>query len=90
MDEPINEAVWCTAHDRLRVGWLDRSGRGSARAEFAQGTPTQSHSSPSILEYTKLTHTSDTGGGSSAAGDLRTTTSQKCAAVPRRARIEGS
>ena len=32
-----------TAVDRLRVG------RGAARAEDAQGTPTQSHISPSIL-----------------------------------------
>ena len=32
--------------------WL--SGRGSARAEDARGTPTQSHISPSILEYTKI------------------------------------
>jgi len=31
--------------DRLRVG------RGSTRAEDAQGTPTQSHISPSILVY---------------------------------------
>ena len=30
--------------------WLD-SGRGAARAEDAQGTPTQSHISPSILSY---------------------------------------
>jgi len=35
--------------DRLRVGWLN--GRGTARAEDAQGTPTQSHISPSILVY---------------------------------------
>ena len=35
--------------DRLRVGLLNRlSGRGTARAEDAQGTPTQSHISPSI------------------------------------------
>ena len=33
--------------DRLRVS----SGRGAARAEDAQGTPTQSHISPSILVY---------------------------------------
>ena len=33
---------------RLRVG-----GRGSARAEDAQVTPTQSHISPSILQYTR-------------------------------------
>ena len=32
-----------TRVDRLRVG------RGAARAEDAQGTPTQSHISPSIL-----------------------------------------
>ena len=40
--------------DRLRVGWLnswDLSGRGTTRAEDAQGTPTQSHISPSILVY---------------------------------------
>ena len=41
---------------RLRVGWLNgfsfiTSGRGAARAEDAQGTPTQSHISPSILVY---------------------------------------
>ena len=37
--------------DRLRVGWLNGffTGRGSARAEDAQETPTQSHISPSIL-----------------------------------------
>jgi len=35
--------------DRLRVGWLN--GRGTTRAEDAQGTPTQSHISPSILVY---------------------------------------
>ena len=34
---------------RLRVGWL--TGRGAARAEDAQGTPTQSHLSSSILVY---------------------------------------
>ena len=33
--------------------WLINSGRGSARAEDVPGTPTQSHISPSILEYTK-------------------------------------
>ena len=31
------------------------SGRGTTRAEDAQGTPTQSHMSPSILENTKMT-----------------------------------
>ena len=36
----------CSAIDRLRV-----SGRGTARAEDAQETPTQSHVSPSILVY---------------------------------------
>ena len=29
----------------------DLSGRGAVRAEDAQGTPTQSHISPSILVY---------------------------------------
>ena len=44
--------------DRLRVGWLNGflwvmidSGRGTKRAEDAQGTPGQSHISPSILLY---------------------------------------
>ena len=38
------------------LGWLNRylSGRGSARAEDAQGTPTQSHISPSIPQHTKI------------------------------------
>ena len=40
-----------TTRDRLWVGWLNGSGRGTARAEDAQGTPTQSHISPSILVY---------------------------------------
>ena len=33
------------------VAWVPSSGRGTARAEDAQGTPTQSHISPSILVY---------------------------------------
>ena len=33
----------------------DLSGRGTARAEDAQGTPTQSHISPSILVYEEQT-----------------------------------
>ena len=33
---------------------LDSAGRGSARAEDAQGTPTQSHLSTSILENTNI------------------------------------
>jgi len=45
--------------DRLRVCWLngfithswELSGRGTTRAEDAQGTLTQSHKSPSILVY---------------------------------------
>jgi hypothetical protein len=40
--------------DRLRVGWLKGIGRGSASAEDAQGTPTQSHTLPNILEHTKV------------------------------------
>ena len=35
----------------LGVGDILRVGRGTARAEDAQGTPTQSHISPSILVY---------------------------------------
>ena len=38
-----------TKVERIRVGWLN--GRGDARAEDAQGTPTQSHVSASILVY---------------------------------------
>jgi len=33
---------------------IDLSGSGSARAEDAQGTPTQSHISPSKFQYTKI------------------------------------
>ena len=40
--------------DRLRVG-----GRGAARAEDAQGTPTQSHISPSILVYEENSYMQD-------------------------------
>ena len=35
--------------NRLRVHSRDLSGRGAARAEDAQGTPTQRHISPSTL-----------------------------------------
>ena len=37
------------------VGSTDFSGRGAARAEDAQGTPTQNHVSPSILVYEEKT-----------------------------------
>jgi len=40
--------------DRLNVGWLNGFSfiwEGTTRAEDAQGTPTQSHISPSILVY---------------------------------------
>jgi len=55
-----------TWFDRLRVGWLNefsfsistgacarapRARRGTTRAEDAQGTPAQSHISPSMLVY---------------------------------------
>ena len=33
------------------MGWLNGSGRGTSRAEDAQGTPTQSRRSPNILAY---------------------------------------
>ena len=42
--DPFSATVW--NGDRLRVG------RGTTRAEDAQGTPTQSHISPSKLVYT--------------------------------------
>jgi len=35
----------------MEMTWVIDSGRGAARAEDAQGTPTQSHISPSILVY---------------------------------------
>ena len=42
--------------NRLRVGWLNRvCERGAARAEDAQGTPTQSLISPSIQRILKRT-----------------------------------
>ena len=64
-----------------RVQGLGRdSGRGTTRAEDAQGKPTQSHISPSILVDEDKRRV----GGRPW---LRTTTSQKRAAVPRRARI---
>jgi len=44
-------SVCTSAGDRLRVGWLNEFGRGTTRTEDAQGTPTQSHISPSILVY---------------------------------------
>jgi len=37
--------------DRLRVGWLNGFSFSTSRAEDAQGIPTQSHISPSILVY---------------------------------------
>ena len=39
----------------VRGGYADGYGgrRGSTRAEDAQGTPSQSHISPSLLEHTK-------------------------------------
>ena len=43
---------------RLRVGWL--TGFGAARAEYAQGTPTQSHISQSILVYEEYSGHTDT------------------------------
>ena len=36
---------------RCLANSVDLSGRGTARAENAQGTPTQSHISPSMLVY---------------------------------------
>ena len=50
----LNICLEITSKDRLGVGWLNGSfitstGRGAARAEVAQGTPAQSHISPSIL-----------------------------------------
>jgi len=41
--------------DTLGSKHLCLSGRGTTRAEDAQGTPTQSHISPSILEYEEYT-----------------------------------
>ena len=46
----LNECAWPApfSYDRLRVG------RGPAREEDAQGTPIQSHISPSILVYENI------------------------------------
>ena len=87
----------------LRVNPRGLTGRGTTRAEDAQGTPNQSHMSPSILVYEVqllTTHRSPLTGSklpemltpswsSTDRGvlNLRLTTSQKCGAVPRRARI---
>jgi len=52
VDCPFGSTVDFQATDRRRVGWLTGfSGRGTTRAEDAQGTPSQSHISPSILVY---------------------------------------
>ena len=82
-----------TFGDRLRVGWFNGFyGRGATRAEDAQATPTQSHIPPSILVYEdknqgtrkEFAPTLRAGGkGASEASPH----SQKCEAVPRRARI---
>ena len=40
--------VWDSGRRVQGPGLVDLSGRGAARAEDAQGTPTQSHISPSI------------------------------------------
>jgi len=42
---PSPNASW------VRVDWLTGSGRGTTKAEDAQGTPTQSHISPIILVH---------------------------------------
>ena len=68
------------------LGFRDLSERGTTRAEDAQGTPTQSHISTNTLVYENYSsHILEIGG----VLNLRTTTSHKCAAVPRRARIQG-
>ena len=45
--EPFRTCRTCNESDRLK----DLSGRVTTRAEDAQGTPTQSHTSPSILVH---------------------------------------
>ena len=79
--------------------------RGTLRAEDAQGTPTQGHIPPSVLVYEENSaHWSDfiqtecvSGWGlrkepgvKGSVLNLTTTSSQKCAAVPRRAHILGT
>ena len=44
------DSLWGVIDSGL-VGSTDFYGRGAARAEDAQGTPTQSHISPSIVVY---------------------------------------
>ena len=44
----LNPVRWPKLFQIDRLGWLDHSRKCTARAEDAQGTPTQSHISPSI------------------------------------------
>jgi len=46
-----SKVVWFCAGDDFRKGDRLRAGRGTTRAKDAQGTPTQSHISTSILVY---------------------------------------
>jgi len=64
----------CVVIDAGLVGSTDLSGRGAARAEDAQGTPTQSHISPSILVYEDYKGRRGTSASvvSSGAGQSRT------------------
>jgi len=47
---PFEDSCVAASHEVIDSG-LVGSGRGTTRAEDAQGTPTQSHISPSILVY---------------------------------------
>ena len=53
----VGSQVWFFRHSEfffssvIDSGLVGTTGRGAARAEYAHGTPTQSHISPSILVY---------------------------------------
>jgi len=75
--------------DRLRFGWLNGfsfitstgAWKGAARAEDAQGTPTQSHVSPSILLYEGYCSgfgVSCAGRRQATSGQFRYTSGSKC------------
>ena len=64
---PRNRGAFKTVIDSGLVGSTD-FGRGTVRAEDAQGTPTQSHISPSILVYEEKTFADE---GVPSAGDAQ-------------------
>jgi len=72
-------------------GLVGSDGRSATRAEDAQGTPTQSHISPSMLVYEENALPGfgvySTGEGLAGSESCLNMWNTKCEAVPRRARI---